>query len=125
MDTPRGTIFSREDADKQFGLPLLSLEIKNEIIHDCLSKSSGFVMFNIMNNAVCILDNKRNPLLPAGESVEPEVVFKTFDIEIVNKLIASGNQPVTYIESRKDSVISLTNGKYTLELGQDCPPNCW
>ncbi|RJP72804.1 MAG: hypothetical protein C4539_03080 [Ignavibacteriales bacterium] len=124
MDTPRGTIFSREDADKQFGLPLLSLEIKNEIIYDCLSKSTGFVMFNIMDNAVCILDNKRNPLLPASKSVKPEVVFKTFDIEIVNKLITSGNQPVTFVESRADNVISLTNGNSTLELGSPCPPWC-
>jgi hypothetical protein len=124
MDTPRGTIFSREDADKQFGLPILSLEIKNEIIYDCLSKSTGFVMFNIMDNAVCILDNKRNTLLPAGKSVKPEVVFKTFDIEIVNKLIASGNLPVTFIESRADNVISLTNGNFTLEVGLPCPPWC-
>jgi len=124
METPRGTIFSREDADKQFGLPLVSLEIKNEIIYECLGKSTGFVMFNIMDNTVCILDNKRNPLLPEGKSVEPEVVFKTFDIEIIKQLMDSGKEPVTYIESRKDNVISLTNGNFTLELGIPCPPWC-
>ncbi len=120
----RGKIFSRDDANKQFGLALLSLDIKNEIIFDCLTKTEGLLMFNIIDNTIYILDNKRNTLLPTGKSIEPEVVFKTFDIEIVNKLIASGNQPVTFIESRAEDVISLTNGNFTLEVGVPCPPWC-
>ncbi len=125
MATTRGKIFSRIEANEQFGLPLLSLEIKNEIISDCLGKSTGFIMFNIINDTIYILDNQRNTLLPLGASVEKEVVFKTFDIDIVNELMKSGNEPVTFIESRKDNVISLTNGEVTLELSWPCPPSCW
>jgi len=125
METARGKLFSRIEANEQFGLPLFSLEIKNEIISDCLGKSTGFIMFNIINDTIYILDNQRNTLLPLGASVEKEVVFKTFDIDIVNELMKSGNEPVTFIESRKDNVISLTNGEVTLELSWPCPPSCW
>lgn len=39
------------------------------------------------------------------------------------ELISSGNEAITIFENRQD-VFSLTNGSYTLEQGQICPPYC-
>jgi len=120
----RGRLFTNKEADELFGMPSVSLQMSNDKIKECLGKCDGFIMFNIFNDKVYVLDNNRNALIPAVERINKLTVFKTFDIEKVEALMKLGKEPVTYIEKRNDGIISLTNGLVTLEVGIPCPPYC-
>ncbi len=119
----QGKILSKENANEMFGAVLISNQISTETLKLLVNNSTKVIMFNFINNDVYILDNKRRVLLPAGFSVNSSEVFHVFATSIVNELLSSGNNSDTYIEKRQE-VLTVTNGNYTLEFAWLCPPFC-
>jgi hypothetical protein len=82
-------------------------------------------MFRIVNGAVYIVDNNRHPLYSGNFTVKPDDVFRVVSISLVAKILQDGNNPITYIESRKNDILTITNGLCTLEYTNACPPLCF
>ena len=50
-------------------------------------------------------------------------VFHRFSKSIVKELLSLGKEEISYVEKRAE-VLSITNGEFTLEMSDPCPPNC-
>ena len=46
-----------------------------------------------------------------------------YSVTIVQQLLSDGNNPLTYVEKRQE-VLTITNGIFTLEYSLLCPPCC-
>lgn len=119
----QGEIISKDDAYQLFGTVQQYREIPSENLKQLVERSSGVVMFGILNGELYVLDNKRNVIIPGGAIISSSEVFSVFSVEIVNKLLIEGNSPTTFVEKRKD-VLTMTNGDHTLEYSVLCPPVC-
>ena len=120
---PQGKILSKEEANKLFGTVLVSKEMPSSTLMSLANKSTKVIMFNVIDNNIYIMDKNRKVLLPEGFAVSSSQEFHVFSTSIVHELLSNGNNPVTYIEKRKD-VLTITNGNYTLEFAILCPPFC-
>jgi hypothetical protein len=120
---PQGEILTKENADQLFGPVLVSKEIQTEILKMYTNQSANVIMFKLMNNDLYILDNNRNALLPLGVTINSTEVFSMYSVAIVQQLLSDGNNPFTYVEKRND-VLTITNGEFTLEYSLSCPPIC-
>lgn len=119
----QGQILDKVEANKLFGQVEISKEISSETLKQLTLQSFDVIMFKIINNEIYILDNHRNVLLPVSGGVSSTEVFSVYSVSIVQQLIFQGNNPVTYVQKRKD-VLTITNGEYTLEYSGNCPPYC-
>lgn len=119
-----GKIYTKQEADNLYGAVLSSVSINSHTLSGLLSNSTNYVMFRIANGSAFIVDNNRCPLYSGNFPVNPNDVFRVFSISLVYKLLQDGNSPLTYIESRNNGIVSITNGLYTLEYGNTCPPFC-
>ncbi|QQS36963.1 MAG: hypothetical protein IPM56_03130 [Ignavibacteriales bacterium] len=119
----QGKIISKEKADELFGQVLVSIQIPSTELNAFATQSSDVLMFKILNNELYILDNKRKTLKPLGVTVNSTDTFSVYSVEIVKKLLIDGNSTITYIEKRNE-VLTMTNGIFTLEYSADCPPFC-
>lgn len=119
----QGKILSKVDADKLFGPVEISKEISSDQINLFALQTIDKIMFKIINNEIYILDNKRNVLLPIGTIINSTDVFSVYSVSIVQKLLSDGGSPFSYVEKR-NSVLTITNGDFTLEYSGLCPPIC-
>jgi hypothetical protein len=120
---PQGKILSKDEANKLFGAVLVSKQIPSSELKALTVSSTKIIMFKIMNNDVYILGDNRKVLLPANAMVNEAESFSAYTISIVQELLSKGNEPITFIEKRND-VLTITNGNYTLEYSWICPPFC-
>jgi hypothetical protein len=119
-----GKLFTKEEADKEFGPVLASKEVKTSVLNDLLAKSEDVLMFKMVSDAPVILGNGRIPLYPdVAAKISGEEVFHMFSISVIKELIASGGKDITIIEQREKH-LTVTNGATTMELAGDCPPYC-
>lgn len=119
----QGKILSKVDADKLFGPVEISKEISSDQINLYTLQTIDKIMFKIINNEIYILDNKRNVLFPIGTTINSTDVFSVYSVSIVQKLLSDGGSPFSYVEKR-NSVLTITNGDFTLEYAGYCPPLC-
>lgn len=95
-----------------------ALSINNAVIgQDTELKSTDLGQSTELNNTDLSLDG--------GTTVQATLdsPMRAFSITKVQELITTGTSPVTVIEQR-ESVLSITNGAVTLEMGAVCPPFC-
>jgi len=118
-----GKIFSKDEADKNFGSVLSSVKIASSELKALISQSNKLVMFNVAGGKLSILKEGRAVLHPAGFSVKADEKYGAYSKSKVVELLDSGKADTTFVEQRKD-VISVTNGQYTLEVMNWCPPWC-
>ena len=118
-----GKIFSKEEADKNYGPVLSSVKIASSELKTLISKSKKYVMFNIKDGKLSILKEGRALLYPAGFSVKSDEKYATYSKSKVEELLNSGKADTTVVEQRKE-VMSVSNGQYTMEIMQWCPPIC-
>jgi hypothetical protein len=81
-------------------------------------------MFRILNGNLTILGDKRTVLFPIGTNISSQDVFRYFSISLIQKVINVGNGSMTFIELRKNGIITITNGLQTMEEAAQCPPAC-
>ena len=118
-----GTIFSKDEANKNFGPVLSSVKIATSDLKALISQSNKLVMFNVSNGKLSILKEGRVLLHPAGFSVDANEKYAAYSKSKVEELLNTGKADTTFVEQRKD-VISITNGQQTLEMSGWCPPYC-
>jgi hypothetical protein len=119
-----GKIYAKQDADNIYGPVLSSIPVNSTTLTGLLSNSTNYIMFRIDNGAVYIIDNNRRLLYGGSISVNPNDVYRLFSISLVGKIIQDGKCQVTYIENRNNNILTITNGLFTLEVSNPCPPYC-
>jgi hypothetical protein len=122
-DQPIGTIFSNTEADSSYGSVLSSVEISSSQLSSLFNRTNKYLMFKIIGNTLYILGDGRTVLYPQAGSVDSAEVFAVYSKSKVNELTEKGEESTTVVE-RRNEVYSLTNGQYTLEVGNWCPPFC-
>jgi hypothetical protein len=117
-----GKIFNKDYANSTFGEVLNSVKIDNASLAAMLSTSGEYIMFNIESGAVRALNSNRESV--QGIAVSEEEVFYKMSTSQVYLLLKKGSEKVTKIE-RRPKTLTLTNGEFTLEMVDPCPPNCY
>jgi hypothetical protein len=118
-----GEIFTKTEADQKFGPVLKSVTLETTSFKGMLNQTNKYIMFKIQDENAIVLDSKRKVLHPIGKSVNSADVFTVFSASAVDKLLSLGNSINIFIEQR-GSVLTVSNGSYTLEVGVWCPPYC-
>ncbi len=118
-----GEIFTNTEANQNFGPVLESVPLLASTLQRLLNQTDNYIMFKIIDGNVIILDYQRNVIYPIGESISSTDVYTVFNVSAMNKLLSLGNKSKVFIEQRS-SVLSVSYGGYTLEVGSFCPPIC-
>ncbi len=119
-----GQIFTKEEANKLYGPVKESLSIPITNLEIILNKTDEYVMLNIIDKKLFILNSKREVLYPYGDSVKDDQVFYYFSKGAVeSSLKYFEKKQNAQIEIRKD-VLSITYGEFTLEFVALYPPIC-
>lgn len=120
-----GKIYTNAEANSLFGPVITSVPISSIQLTNFTYQTTNYLMFRILNGNLTILADKRIILYPMSATVNPQDVFRILSISFIQKIIKDGNSPMTYIEIRKNGVLTITNGVHTLENTVECPPFCW
>ena len=120
---PYGQIFTKQEADKKFGPVLTSISFTKQDIQNFLTQTNNYIMFRIDNNSAIVLDNHRMPLYPIGVKMNSTDVYTMYSTSVLEELLSLGNNSIVYVEKR-ENVLSVSNGGYTMEYGTICPPIC-
>jgi hypothetical protein len=118
-----GRIFSKDEAASAFGNVALSIHLSSSLLLSLCSKTNKYLMFNIKSGGLSVLGDSRILLYPESFNVDASEIYAVYSKTIIEELLESGGEDVTFIEQRKE-VLSLTNGAFTLEMGSWCPPLC-
>lgn len=118
-----GKIFSKEEADKNYGPVISSVEISSSQLASLCRQASKYVMFNLKDGKLSILREGKTPLHPEGFNADADEKYAVYSKSVVEELLNAGKADTTVVEQRKD-VISVTNGQQTLEMAGWCPPFC-
>lgn len=119
-----GEIFAKSEANQKFGPVLVSISMPTENLQSILNKTENYIMFKIVNNSVIVLNNNRNVIFPQGKSSNAQEVFSLYSVSVLNDLLSRGDDTVVYVEKRNE-VLSITYGGYTMEVSVFCPPFCY
>lgn len=144
----QGKLFSKEEADRQFGevveMVPMSLErfqalldsspaaATNVVGKELLMPSSASshrdtIMFRIMDNDIVVLDGMRRAIYnPTSMDFikQNNIQFKVYARELVETLVRDGGGDTVMFENREGGVFSITCGMITLEFSLPCPPWC-
>jgi len=119
-----GKMYSKAEADSVYGQVITSIQISTSLLTSLSGSTTNYLMFRINSGNLIILGDQRKPLYPSGIVVDPQTEMRLFSVSLVSKIITDGNNPYTIIEIRKNNVLTITNGNYTLEYSWPCPPQC-
>ena len=119
---PYGQIFTKQEADTQFGLVLASVAFTKQNIQNFLTQTNNYIMFRVVNNTAIILDNHRMPLYPTGVKMNSADEYVMYSTSVLEELLSLGNNDTVYIEQRSN-VLSISNGEFTMEVGVPCSTN--
>ena len=120
-----GKIYTKSAANNLYGSVVTSVVINTSVLQKLASQSPKYLMFQIIQGKLVVLDSKRNVIYTNGDisAVSASTVFRLFSTSIVDELLKEGNDTETYVEIRND-VLTITNGDETLEQSGACPPIC-
>ena len=118
-----GKIYTAEQADQLFGKVVESIKMPTSTVRYWLKKSDNSLMFNIINGKLIVLGDNRELVYSSIDFTDKGEVFHLYSQSKVAEVIEKGRKTATFIEKRS-SVLSITNGAFTLETSWPCPPNC-
>jgi hypothetical protein len=119
-----GKLYSKTEVNNIYGPVLTGVPISSAQLKSYTYSTNSYIMFRIDKGNLTILDNQRRALYPVAASVNPQDVYRYVSVSLVQKLISDGNNATSYVELRNNGVISITNGEYSLEYMESCPPDC-
>ncbi|MGE5499221.1 MAG: hypothetical protein ACM3Q2_14155 [Syntrophothermus sp.] len=123
--TVAGKIYSREDADKLFGPVLEKVSLDSDQFQKLVNNSGAVIMFKFESSGLYIFNDKRNVIYSTGQNKTflASDILKFYSLSVVNDLLNKGQASTVTIEKRQN-VISITDGSYTMEDAIACPPIC-
>lgn len=119
-----GKIYTKTEANSLFGPVVTGIPISSSQLQSYTLSTNNYIMFRIDNGNLTILDSKRIPLFPVSATINSQDIYRYFSISLVQKLINDGKNTSTYVELRSNGTLTITNGDYTLDYSNSCPPNC-
>jgi hypothetical protein len=118
-----GQIFTKQEADDLYGPVLFSVSVSKLSVHSFLTQTNDYIMFNIRDNKLIVLDRHRKPIFPKKVLTNSSEVFHMYSVSVLNELLSLDNDNTVYVEQRT-KVLSVSSGGYTMEVGVWCPPMC-
>ncbi len=119
-----GKIYSKDQADQLFGPVLNSQTINAHALQALATKCPQYIMFNIVNGQLYILNANRTVLYgPSAHAVNPAQVFHFCSASMILNLIQTSGATSISVEQRQNN-LTVTAGSYTLEDFMTCPPTC-
>jgi hypothetical protein len=116
-----GEIFDMEYADQEFDSVMSFIEIENADLVKMLNTSGEYIMLNIETGTIRAIDAQRKSI--QGSAVSNEEIFYKMSTSKVELLLKKGADKITRLEMRPKTM-TLTNGDFTLERTDPCPPYC-
>ena len=117
-----GKIFTKDDAEKQFGEVTYSVEMKTTEVKKLIENSPVGLLFKFVNGNLTVLNKQRQTILGTYEAKSDEV-FRHFTTSVLEDLLSQGTQDITYFQMR-DETFTIENGSFVLEWSNPCPPDC-
>ncbi len=117
-----GKIFKKDEADKLYGKVLKSVKIETSNTKAILKNAGEYVMFKFEGDNLIIFSD-RNKTIHGTYTTKASDVLYVYSKSKVEEVMKEGAESETYFEQRKE-VFTVTNGGYTLELVDRCPPFC-
>lgn len=118
-----GKLYTKSEADSLYGQVLYETGFSAEQVITFTGKTGSVLMFRFKDNQVIIADNNRNPIYPVSAQVNPTDIFSVYSVSLVNELLSKGGGGTVFIQ-RRQNVLTITNGQFTLEYATLCPPWC-
>lgn len=124
--TIAGKVFLKEEADNLFGPVLQSVKIPASQLQQMLNQTGDCLMFRFEGTELYILNSKRAQIYSSKgsfKSFSASDVLKFYSTAVIKELLNKGQSDSITIEERQ-SVMSVTDGSYTMEEAYSCPPDC-
>lgn len=123
--TVAGKVFLKEEADKLFGPVLQSVTMTSAQFQSILKQSGNFLKLRFDGPDLSILSNERRVLFQTGSlrTFAATEQLKVYSASVIKELLSKGQSATITIE-RRENVMSVTNGNYTMEEAACCPPDC-
>jgi len=118
-----GKLYQKAQGEQLYGAVLKSFQIPTEKVLSFLKQTDKVLMFNITDNKLFILGDGRKPIYPVSAIVSSKEVFRVYSTSLIKELISKGKSNTVYFEVR-NSVLTISNGEYLLEMATYCPPIC-
>ena len=118
-----GILYTKNEADIKYGSVLESVELTKSQMESLLRKTSDCMMFRIVKGELIILGDNRNLLTSSGSFVKESDVYYMFSKSKVIELMKMGGERSLFVEQR-ETRLTVTCGKVTLEEAIFCPPFC-
>jgi len=126
-----GKIISASEANQLFGPPLKSFTINPKMVLMLTKRSPEYIMFNIINDKIVVLDARRKVLHPDGLTVAAQTQFHLFSTSKVLELLDLIGSNILTLQIRANNILTITGDELTeedgsvLEFSRNCPPVCW
>lgn len=117
-----GKLFTKEEAENEFGPVTFLLEMNTGEVRNLISASPEKIMFKFIDNNLSVLDKSRQTIY-GTHNVQSSDVFRNITTSVLNDLLERGGQETTQFQMRGE-VFSIENGMTVLEMSFPCPPNC-
>jgi len=118
-----GKLFLKADAEQYYGTVAKSFQFSTKEIFSFLKQTDKVLMFNITDNKLFILGDGMKSIYPDSVVVSKKEVYRVFNTSIIRELISKGKSKTINFEKR-NSVLTISDGEYLLELSGFCPPIC-
>lgn len=123
--TLAGKVILKEEADKLFGPVVEYIKMPVSQFQSLLNESGDYMMFRFEGPDLYIFNSNRSVLFSSGAYREFTAAdeLKVYSTSVVKELLSKGQSDLIIIEKRQ-SVMSVTDGAYTMEYSTICPPDC-
>jgi hypothetical protein len=119
-----GKLYTKDQANQLFGPVLSSQSISANALLALAQKCPQYIMFNILDGHLYILNAKRNVLEgPSAAAVTPTQIFHFCSSSMILQLLQTSGASTINVELRQNN-LTITAGSNTLEDFMSCPPTC-
>ncbi|KAB2846023.1 MAG: hypothetical protein F9K45_02735 [Melioribacteraceae bacterium] len=117
-----GKLFTKEEAEREFGPVTFSLQMNSGEVRNLISASPEKIMFKFVDDNLIVLNNNRQVIYGTFD-VQSTDVFHNISASVLNDLLLQGGQDITKFQMRGE-IFSIENGLTVLEYSEPCPPYC-